>query len=446
MRIAQINVVASLSTGRIAVSLCRTAMQAGHRALICHSRDHAPADVPSYVIGSKAETMLDLILTRLTDRAGFFSRYATRRLIRQLEAYKPDLVHLHNLHGYYLNLPMLFAWLKKHDLPVVWTLHDCWAYTGHCAYYTMARGAAPVDGRRRRASQEDRLGCDRWLGGCGGCVRRHAYPASWFLDQSARNWRDKRELFCGLKHMVLATPSEWLRGEVKRSFLGGYPVYALPNGVDLTVFQPCLDEQFMRDVVRFYGLERSGGRRLVISAAAVWDERKGLDDLIDLSEALGPEYCVVAVGLDEYQIASLPKNTVLGVKRTGNTADLCALYTAADVYLSASHEESMGMTLVEALACGTQVVCYDATAMPEIVTDEVGEVVPLGDIAALADAVRRLCAAPRSADACRARAADFEAGKCFSAYLKLYENMYRHSPAWEAALQKAAGKASSGGE
>ena len=246
--------------------------------------------------------------------------------------------------------------------------------------------------------------------------------------------------------MVLTTPSEWLREEVKRSFLSGYPVYALPNGVDLTVFQPCLDEQFMRDVVRFYGLERSGGRRLVISAAAVWDERKGLDDLIDLSEALGPEYCVVAVGLDEYQIASLPKNTVLGVKRTGNTADLCALYTAADVYLSASHEESMGMTLVEALACGTQVVCYDATAMPEIVTGEVGEVVPLGDIAALADAVRRLCAAPRSADACRARAADFEAGKCFSAYLKLYENMYRHSPAWQAALAKAAGKAPAGGE
>lgn len=167
MRIAQINVVASLSTGRIAVSLCRTAMQAGHRALICHSRDHAPADVPSYVIGSKAETMLDLILTRLTDRAGFFSRYATRRLIRQLEAYKPDLVHLHNLHGYYLNLPMLFAWLRKHDLPVVWTLHDCWAYTGHCAYYTMARGAAPVDGRRRRASQKDRLGCDDGWGAAG---------------------------------------------------------------------------------------------------------------------------------------------------------------------------------------------------------------------------------------------------------------------------------------
>ncbi len=435
MRIAQINVVASLSTGRIAVALCRTAMQAGHRALLCHSRDHAPSDVPSYRIGGRCQRYLDMFLTRVSDRAGFFSRRATRALIRQLESYRPDLIHLHNLHGYYLHLPTLFRYLKKKDLPVVWTLHDCWAYTGHCAYYSTAQNAPPPDGTRRRAQAAQ--GCERWLTGCGKCVRRRAYPSSWLLDQSARNWRDKRALFTGLKHMVLATPSDWLHDEVKRSFLGRYPVYTLPNGIDLNDFGPCADELFMHDVVRFYGLEQAGGRQLVLSAAAVWDDRKGLDDLIDLSEALGPEYCVAAVGLDEYQIASLPKGTVLGIRRTGNLRDLCALYTAADVYLSASHEESMGMTLVEALACGTQVVCYDATAMPEIVTPEVGEVVALGDIPALADAVRSLCAAPRSAAACRARAADFEASRCFGAYLRLYENMYRHSPAWEAALRRA---------
>lgn len=439
MRIAQINVVAGLSTGRIASALCRTAMRHGHRALLCHSRDHAPGDIPSYVIGSKAEMYCDMLLTRLTDRAGFYSRYATRRLIRQLELYQPDLVHLHNLHGYYLHLPTLFDYLKKKDLPVVWTLHDCWAFTGHCAYYTLAQNAPPLQARRRRA-QQDTLGCDRWQGGCGQCVRRRAYPASWLMDQSARNWREKRALFLGLKHMVLVTPSQWLRDELRQSFLSSYPAYVLPNGIDLSVFQPCADEQFMRDVVRFYGLERAGGRKLIVSAAAVWDERKGLDDLIGLSEALGPDYCVAAVGLDEYQIASLPKGTVLGVRRTGNLADLCALYTAADLYVSVSHEETMGMTLVEALACGTQVLCYDATAMPEIVTDEVGEAVALGDIPALAEAARRLCAAPRDAQACRARAADFEAERCFGAYLRLYENMYRHSPAWQAALNRARGR------
>ncbi len=437
MRIAQINVVSSLSTGRIAVSLCRLAMENGHRALICHSRDHAPSDVPSYRIGGKLDTYVHLGLSRLTDRAGFFSRHATKKLITQLERYQPDLIHLHNLHGYYLNLPLLFDYLRKKDIPVVWTLHDCWAFTGHCAYYTMAVDAPPLQMPKRRRARQPTIGCERWTDGCGQCVLRRAYPASWLADQSARNWRDKRKLFSGLRHMVLVTPSEWLRDEVKRSFLKDYPVYVLPNGLDLENFRPCSDELFMRDVAKYYGLEKAGGRRLVLSVAAVWDERKGLDDLIGLSRALGKEYCVAAVGLDEYQIASLPADTVLGVKRTGNVNDLCALYTAADVYVSASHEETMGMTLLEALACGTQVICYDATAMPEIVTEEVGEVVALGDISAMADAVRRLCDAPKTAERCRARAMDFDATRRYAAYLRLYENMYRHGPAF---LRTAAGK------
>jgi len=440
MRIAHINVVSSLSTGRIAVQLCRLAARNGHKALLCHSRDHAPGDVFSYRIGSMLDTYMHLGLARLTDRAGFFSRLATKRLIRQLKLYKPDLIHLHNLHGYYLHLPSLFHYLKEVDIPVVWTLHDCWAYTGHCAYYTTAKNAPPLQAVKRRGKYET-VGCDRWKGGCGQCVLKRSYPASWLMDQSARNWNDKRALFCGLKHMVLTTPSEWLKGEVKQSFLKGYPVYALPNGVDLATFRPCADEAFMHDVVRSYGLERTGGRRLILSVAAVWDERKGLADLIELAQKLGPEYCVAAVGLDEYQLQALPPNTVMGVKRTGNVNDLCALYTAADVYLSTSREETMGMTLVEALACGTQVICYDATAMPEIVTENTGEVVPIGDIDVLAAAVRRLCEEPKSSADCMARAAQYESELRFQAYIQLYENMYRHSPAYKQALENAADSA-----
>lgn len=474
MRIAQINVISSLSTGRIAVQLCRLANEAGHKTLLCHSRDHAPADISSYRVGSrehrlvrwtadrlcsrrfflwrsagallrklssssigcKLNTYTHIALARLTDRAGFFSRGATRRLVRQLRAFQPDLIHLHNLHGYYLHLPKLFKYLKETDIPVVWTLHDCWAYTGHCAYYTLAKNAPPIEAKRRRAKQET-VGCDRWTAGCGQCVLKRSYPMSLFRDQSARNWKEKRELFCGLPHMVITTPSEWLRDEVKRSFLKNYPVYALPNGVDLNVFAPCSDGRFMEDVARSYGLDGIGEKKLILSVAAVWDERKGLEDLIQLAEKLGPEYCVAAVGLDEYQIAALPRNTVMGVRRTGNLNDLCALYTAADVYVSTSREETMGMTLVEALACGTQVICYDATAMPEIVTDAVGEVVPVGDIDALADAVRRLCDQPKADHDCMERAADYESGRRFQAYIQLYDKMYRHSPAYQEALHKA---------
>ena len=478
MRIAQINVVASLSTGRIAVQLCRLANEVGHKTLLCHSRDHAPADIASYVVGSRENVLVrkalarlsghrdffsriiaallrkidgsrlsimlntytHIALARLTDRAGFFSHGATRRLVRQLKRFKPDLIHLHNLHGYYLHLPTLFRYLKEIDVPVVWTLHDCWAYTGHCAYYTMAKNAPPLQAKRRRAQQET-VGCDRWTAGCGQCVLKRSYPASLFRDQSARNWQEKRELFRGVKHMVLTTPSEWLRDEVKHSFLKDYPVYALPNGVDLSVFTPCADGRFMEDVARSYGLDSIGEKKLVLSVAAVWDERKGLEDLIELAQKLGPEYCVAAVGLDEYQIGALPHNTVMGVRRTGNVNDLCALYTAADVYVSTSREETMGMTLVEALACGTQVICYDATAMPEIVTEDVGEVVAVGDVDALAASVRRLCESPKQDADCLARAAEYESSKRFQAYMRLYENMYRHSPAYQDALDRAASRA-----
>ena len=437
MRIAHINVVASLSTGRIAVTLCRMAEQAGHRALLCYARDAAPSDVPSYRIGGKIGVYLHMGLARLTDRAGFFSRHATRKLVRQLEAYKPDLIHLHNLHGYYLHLPTLFAYLKKNDIPVVWTLHDCWAFTGHCAYYTLAQVEEEEQQGKRRRSRQLQQGCGRWRTGCRDCPLQRSYPSSWLVDQSARNWRDKRSLFGELEHLVLTTPSDWLRGQVQQSFLKKYPVYTLPNGLDLSTFKPCQDADFQRDVVSFYGLDQTGGRKLVLSVAAVWDERKGLDDLIDLAAALGPDYCVAAVGLDEYQIAALPKNSVLGLKRAGNLNDLCALYTAADVYVSASHEETMGMTLLEALACGTQVICYNATAMPEIVTPAVGRVVPTGDISAMADAVRALCNAPLDAADCRCRAAEYDAHDRFAAYLRLYENMYRHSPAYARALAEA---------
>ena len=448
MRIVHINVTAAMSTGRIVVDLCRAAMAEGHRALFCHARGYCPSDVPSQRVGNKADTFLHVLLARLTDRQGFYSKAATKRLIRKLKAYKPDIIHLHNLHGYYLHLPTLFEYIKKEDIPTVWTLHDCWAFTGHCAYYTTARNAPPLEKSRRRA--EAGLGCERWQGGCGQCVQKGSYPKSWLMDQSARNWQEKRTMFSGLPHLVLTTPSEWLKGEVKRSFLGRYPVYALPNGIDLEAFAPCLEEDFLLNAVKYYGLDKAEGRKLVISAASTWEERKGLDDLIDLAEILGDEYCVAAIGLDEDQLLSLPKDTVLGVRRTGNLNDLCALYTAADLYVSLSYGETMGMTLVEALACGTQVLCYQTTAMPEIVTEGVGETVPLGDMEAVAEAVRRLCDSPKSPVACRERAAAYAAPLRYQAYMKLYNGMYMHSPAYLQAVEEAcrpvAGKEKAKGE
>lgn len=419
MRVAQINVTATLSTGRIAVEISRILGEEGHKALIAFSRGYAPTDVPWIRVGNRVDMLWHAFWARLTDRAGFASRFATKKLVKQLKAYRPDLVQLHNLHGYYLHLPTLFRYLRKENVAVVWTLHDCWAYTGHCAYYTMAKGSASrTEGRTHR--NRTTHGCDRFQKGCGHCPLKHAYPQSLFLDQSNRNWHEKRALITALHNLTLVTPSHWLKEEVQKSFLRHYPVFVLPNGLDLTAFRPCEDAEYLEDVIQKHNLGELGERRMLLSVASTWDERKGLRDFQELSEYLGEEYLIVLVGLSEWQRERLPKN-ILGIGRTESIHELCALYTAADLYVSLSHEETMGMTLLEAMACGTQVLCYDATALPESVTEAVGSVVPLGHLQAVISEVDRLCASPKSAAACRAQAEKYEKHKRFQEYVRVYE-------------------------
>ena len=403
MRVAHINVTSELSTGRIATDICAVLTQHGHKALLCYSRGYPPRQVPSYHIGNTVDVWAHAAFARVLDRAGFFSRAATRRLVKQLALYKPDVVHLHNLHGYYLDLRTLFAYLAKAGVPVVWTLHDCWPFTGHCAYYTMRR-------------------CDRWREGCGHCPQLRAYPASLWLDQSRRNWLEKRKAIGAVPNITLVTPSLWLGGEVRRSFLGKRPIRVIPSGLDLTVFRPCDEPELIRDIVKRYDMRELGAKKILLSVASVWEDRKGLSDLIALSKQIRPDMMILVLGLTREQCYDLP-DTMLGIPRTQSIRELRALYTIADVCLSLSHEETQGMTLLEALACGTQVLCYNATALPEIVTPETGAVVPEGDIPAVAAACARLCDSPKTTQACLARAAQYEKHRQFAMYVGLYEEL-----------------------
>ncbi len=460
MRIAHINVTATLSTGRIAADLCRLSIRQGHEALLCYGRGNAPVDIPTLRVGdllpdpeehrrgaiakslrrlrrrvrlgsASMGVRIHAGLSRITDRAGFYSRHTTRRFIRQLELWQPDLIHLHNIHGYYLHLPTLMDYLRRTQVPVVWTLHDSWAYTGHCAYYQFpvepflrSRNdtAKPLRQRNSKPSA-----CLKWQEGCSRCPLKRTYPASWLLDRSTRNYKDKKALFSGLPHITLVTPSQWLADEVRRSFLSQYPVYAMPNGIDLSLYAPCDDARFMQETAVFYGLDQVGERKLVLSVAAVWDERKGLADLVELARALGDGYCVAAVGLTQRQIDALPYY-MLGLPRTRNVRDLCVLYTAADVYVSMSQGETMGMTLVEAMACGTQVLCYQSTAMPELITPRCGETVPVGDIDAAVRAVKQLCQNPRDPLFCIGRAAEYGMNLRYEKYMELYRSMESGQP------------------
>jgi glycosyltransferase involved in cell wall biosynthesis len=390
MRILQINAVPYGSTGSIMFSLADLAQARGDATLCttgftwkhCHRSD--------YVMTSNIfEKTLHTWLARFTGRIGSFSVLPTWRLLRRLRKWKPDVIHLHNLHGWFLNLPMLFDYIKKNDIPVVWTLHDCWSFTGHCPHFTM-------------------IGCSRWKTGCGGCQQFRNYPQSLF-DCSETMWKLKKKWFTGVKNLTIVTPSQWLGDLVKESFLGEYPVRVIHNGVDLTVFSPDAGEK-TNDGVTLLGVSYA------------WDEKKGLDVFIELARRLPQNYRIVLVGTDDAVDAQLPEN-ITSIHRTQNQQELARLYAQADIFLNPTREEVLGLVNLEALACGTPVVTFRAGGSPECVDEKSGVVVPCGDVDAMEAAIYHLTNHKLSSQACVERARCFEKQKQFSDYLTLYNEI-----------------------
>lgn len=358
MRVLLVNsVCGSGSTGRICERLARELEAEGHEVRIAYGRASRipPALRPKTLrIGTAADVLLHGLRTRLLDGQGFGSRRATKRFLRRAEDYDPELLWLHNLHGYYLNLELLFDWIRRRpQMEVRWTLHDCWAFTGHCVYFTQ-------------------LGCDKWRGGCGACPGLRRYPASLLLDRSAENFRRKRAAFTGLERMTLFAPSAWLAGLVRQSFLRDYPVHVVRNEIDTAVFRPTEG-----DFRRRRGLE---GTRLLLGVSAHWEERKGLDDFIRMAALLPEGWRIVLVGLSERQRRRMPA-PILALGRVESAAALAEIYTAADVLVNPSYEDNYPTVDLEALACGTPVVSYDTGGSAEILPRE--NLVPPGDVNAL---------------------------------------------------------------
>lgn len=454
MRIAHINTATQSAAGRMATDLCRMARKAGHQSLLCYSHGPVPVDIPSLRIGdtpdvtdglparrsgapvrihrkltrrlhqlsTSAGMALHAGLSRLTDRSGFYSRAATQRFIQQLKRFSPDLIHLHTLHGDSLNLPTLFDYLQSSKIPVVWTLHDAWAFTGHCASYHYA--IPPFSTPAQTPDPAAPAQCLLWQKRCNHCPLLKSYPASWWKDQSARNFTEKKDLFTALPRLTLTTPSQWLHQEATRSFLGSCPIRTLPGGIDLTQYAPCADERRMQDIALFYGLDQLDGRRMLLNVSYSEDRRHELEHLMALADTLGDDYCVAVAGLNQTQIESLPEH-MLGLPVIANTNDLCVLYTVADCCVSLKQGEPFGRELLEAMACGTQVLGYRTAALPEIVPPQVGELVPVGDITAAADAVRRLCDEPKDPLFCIAQAARYGSNLRYEAYLQLYHQLTR---------------------
>ena len=396
MRILQINSVCGIgSTGRIATDLYKVLEGQGHECLIAYGRGTAPEGINSYKIGTNLDNYLHVARTRLLDQHGYASKRPTLELVKKIKEYDPDVIHLHNLHGYYLNLEVLFNYLSESNKPVIWTLHDCWSFTGHCAHF-------------------DYIGCDKWMSECNNCPQKKTYPNSCLLDNSYKNFRLKKKLFTMLNNLTIITPSQWLANLVKQSFLNKYPVQVINNGIDLNVFKPT-----QSDFRKKYDLE---DKKMILGVASVWNQRKGLDTFIELSSKLNDNYQIVLVGVTEKQKNNLPSD-IIAIKRTNNIKELAEIYSAADVFVNPTLEEVMGLVNVEALACGTHVITYSTGGSVECIDETCGIIVEKNNIDSLLNAIKQIQKFKLAKENCINQSKLFEKNNKYKEYIKRYEEV-----------------------
>ena len=396
MKIAMINTSHYGSTGRIMLSVAAVAREAGHEVRTYSKLWRSNPEIEGHTyIGSKAENILHRAVAPVLSTDGCFSSGATERLIESLSEFDPDVVHLHNLHGWYLNYEKLFGYIKSSGAKVIWTLHDCWAFTGQCPHFLVS-------------------GCDRWMTGCGKCKDHKHYPEMLF-DGTAKMWKRKKETFCGVEGMTLVTPSAWLSELTRRSFLSEYPVRVINNGIDLSVFSPCEENEKIKKKL---GCE---GKRIVLGVSFVWEYRKGLDVFIELCRRLPDDFRVVLVGVDEKLMSALPKE-IVAIGRTESQRELSEIYSAADVFVNPTREDNFPTVNIEALASGTPVITFDVGGAAEIIDETCGVKIPVDRVDDMEREIVRVCEnRPYSVSACTERSKRYDAKERFMEYRRLYE-------------------------
>ena len=396
MRVFQINAVPYGSTGRIMTQIAQLLEEQGHEALCTTGFTWQKCTYEKHFItsGLVAKTW-HTYMARLTGLNGCFSVMATRHLLRRLRDFQPDVIHLHNLHCWYVNLPMLFGYIKKHDIPVVWTFHDCWPITGHCPHFTLS-------------------GCRKWMTGCHDCSAHRGYPQC-LLDDSKAMWRRKKKWFSGVKRLTIVPPSHWLEGLVKQSYLGDYPVQVIHNGIDPEIFRPT-DSDFRKK-------HHCEDKFLILGVAFDWNRSKGLDVFTQLSKQLPQQFQIVLVGTNEELDKALP-DSILSIHRTSSPQELAQIYTAADLFLNPTREDTFPTVNMEALACGTPVLTFRTGGSPEIPDDSCGSVVPVDDLEGLTREILRIAQErPYSREACLKRAASFRKDDRYQEYIALYRQL-----------------------
>lgn len=404
-KIVQINTVCNGSTGRIMHDIELRTIKDGYEALAIVGRRSVYLDAPCAKYGNGISFWIHVGITTLFDRHGYGSYFQTLRMINRLRKEKPDIIHLHNIHGYYLHVPTLIKYLtEEYEGQVVWTMHDLWPVTGHCAYYTMAE-------------------CNKWKSQCCNCPNIHRYPISFGLDNSKKNYADKKRMFTSFKDVHIVVPSMWMETELSESYVNKYPVTCISNGIDTNVFDYNRVNQMTDDVKAKYGIPKDA--KILLAVASIWDDRKGLRDLIELSKVLEDDYRIVVVGLNKGQIKSLPAN-MIGIRRTENKDEIVSLYSSADIFINPSYEESFSLVTIEAQACGTPCIVLDTSAVSELVNDDNGIVLHSYSTEEYVKAINDILERDYSRESVRNTALKYTNDEMLDGYLSLYKELLKH--------------------
>lgn len=379
--------------GGVVKDLYYKIINSGYEACVAYARGSIPNDVKSIRIGNQLDVYTHAIKARLFDGAGFGSVCATRKLINDIKAYNPDIVNLHNLNGYTINLEILLNYLKESKIPVVWTLHDCWAFTGHCINF-------------------QRVQCVKWKDRCSNCVLTHDYPKSLLFDRSRENFDKKKEILKGFKNLHLVTPSKWLSELVTQSFLKEYPIYVINNGINLDIFKPTAS-----NIRPIYHLDE---KIILLAVANHWNEMKGQGYLFSLAKMLDNKYKIVMIGVDSF--IKLPKG-ILGISRTQDVKELVQWYSAADLFINPTMGDNFPTVNIEALACGLPVITFNTGGSSEIAGNVWGKVVPAGNIELLKEAIDECVVNKIDRAQCVQRASEFDREKRFNDYINLFKQL-----------------------
>lgn len=399
-KVVQINPVVSFgSTGRIVEQIGRIAQNRGWESYVAYSARFNNTSTSKLIpVGNRLDASMHALYTRIFDRHGLASASATKKLVNKLIKLKPEIVHLHNIHGYFINYPILVNYLMESNAYTIWTFHDFWPITGHCTYFFDVK-------------------CEKWKTQCSHCPKKKLYPKSIVFDNSRQNHHLKREYFSKLKKLTIAPVSKWVSSLVSESFLGKNEILPIYNGVDTDVFFPKKNTEKLKTDL---GLQ---GKFVLLGLATTWGKRKGWDDYFMLSKKIPDDIRIIMVGVDAEQKELLPSN-ILGIERTENLDKLVELYSMADIVLNISYQETFGLTTAEGLACGTPSIVYNCTASPELIDQQTGIIVEPGDVDGVLSAILTIKNKTKESfrNNCRNRALNlFSMKDRYNDYIDLYE-------------------------